>query len=586
MRIFTRLELASHPTAGGRHDLLLEGHWPSEPEAAQVAQVWSLDEAIDARHGWIDGAAAEYAEAIGTCHASGRDETNVAYLNALALRYYLVKLLRVVAFFDQVHRPTPGEAVESHLRAGQDEDYAELLKQVADAHAWELTTVWHPPRRAPAPAAPRGVPWRRWAAHAAQLNAGRLDIDHRERNDPDRRRVVLCGNPRVLDGVCKALLERGCQVWWLYEHFAARSWWRWRRHGARQLTCDAGGFQTPAFSESATTADLVCRGVNLAPAVDRWLAGVSAELGRRQSRVVQRIDGHFRALRPTHLVLDEDATPLKRAAVAIARRWGARSTVVEHGAPCGPFGFAPLAADEICVWGESTRRELVGWGVPPGRIHVTGWPGVERRWPRWMHLAKRRRATTPPTILLLATVAPCDGRPDTVTFHLTRQTHEALVDMACAAVGKIAGARLIVKLHPRAPDAGEWLQVLKRHPALRHRVVRSADLDTVVAGCDCVLSCASTAGIEAALAGAPVAQLLPAGSGDVLPAERWGLIGSARDACRLDSLLATALARGWKAVPRWDPDVLGDGHRPAVERIADIVLERSNCLGARLEVGG
>ena len=58
--------------------------------------------------------------------------------------------------------------------------------------------------------------------------------------------------------------------------------------------------------------------------------------------------------------------------MTIARHWGTRSTVVEHGAPCGPFGFAPLAADDICVLiytGGTT-------GKPKGvvhthRIHVT-----------------------------------------------------------------------------------------------------------------------------------------------------------------------------------------------------------------------
>ena len=370
-----------------------------------------------------------------------------------------------------------------------------------------------------------GVPWRRWAACA-----GRSALITPARNGSTRHRVVLCGNPHLLDGVCKGLLGRGCRVWWLHEQFAVRNWRRWRRHGVGQLTCESGDVRSRHFSDGAIAADLVCRGVDLAPAVDRWLARMSADAGGRQSSIVQRIDGHFRAIHPTQLVLDEDATPMKRAAVLVARHWGTRSTVVQHGAPCGPFGFVPLAADEICVWGETTRRALVDWGVPHQRIRVTGWPDVERRWTRWVRQASQRRERTAPTILLLATVPPRDSRPDTVEFHLTRETHEALVDMACAAVAKIAGARIIVKLHPRTRDDGALVDVLKKHPNLRHRLVRSTKLDSLIARCDCVLSCASTAGIEAALAGVPVVQLLPAGSGNVLPAEHWGLVGSARDA--------------------------------------------------------
>jgi len=570
MRIFARHELLGPWADAGEPAVLLEGPWPGGPFPARY---WSLDEAIDSRHRWIDRAAAEFAEAIGRSSAAGRDEANIAYLNALALRYYLVKLLRVVAFFDGVHRPPPGATIELHLQTGRDDVYAELLKQVAHAHSLHLRTEWHAAGSAPLPAQPRGAPWRRWAARAARSASCAP-----ARKGSARQRVVLCGNPHLLDGVCNELLERGCRVWWLHEQFAVRNWRRWRRHGVGQLTCEAGDVCPWHFTDGPLATDLVCRGVDLAPAVDRWLARAAADLWGRQLSTVQRIDGHFRALRPTRLVLDEDATPLKRAAVMIARHWGTRSTVVQHGAPCGPFGFAPLAADEICVWGEMTRRALVDWGVPRRRIRVTGWPDVERRWPRWARQASRRRARKSPTILLLATVPPRDSRPDTVEFHLTRETHEALVDMACAAVAKIAGARIIVKLHPRTHDARTLVDVLKKHPTLRHRLVRSTHLDSIIARCDCVLSCTSTAGIEAALAGAPVVQILPAGSGDVLPAENWGLVGSARDARRLDVLLGAALALGWSAAPRWNSDVLGDGRRPAVEQIVDAVLASAHSL--------
>jgi hypothetical protein len=165
-----------------------------------------------------------------------------------------------------------------------------------------------------------------------------------------------------------------------------------------------------------------------------------------------------------------------------------------------------------------------------------------------------------------------------VTFHLTRRTHDALVDMACSAVSKIAGARLIVKLHPRSQSAATFRRILEQYPALRCQLVRSTDLDSLLPRCDCVLSCASTAGIEAALAGKPVVQLLPVGSGGVLPAECWGLLGSARDVRELEVLLASILARRSSVRPLWNPNVLGNGLRPAVERIADAV---TNC-GSRI----
>ncbi|HEV3024345.1 MAG TPA: hypothetical protein VGX76_17840, partial [Pirellulales bacterium] len=385
MRVFARHELAGSVLADpaactGQPALLLEGSWP---DASPPAEHWSLDEAIDARHGWIDEAAAAHAETIGPTPAADDAEASFAYLNALSLRYYLVKLLRVVAFFDEVRPPKPQEAIELHLHSDRDEDYAALFEPMADAMAFDLRVHWHNVPVARPRSTPRDVPWRRWAARAQGPASAA-----RRQNDPHAPRVVLCGNPRLLDGVCRTLLERGCRVWWLYERFAARSWWRWRRHGVRQLTCDAGDLQPRRFNDGWTASAVICRGIDLSPAVDCWLARNAAEFGGRQSRWLVHIDGHFRAVRPTRLVLDEDATPLKRAALAIARRWGAQSTVVQHGAPCGPFGFAPLAADEICIWGESTRRQLATWGVANERIRVTGWPSVERRWQEWHKLSK------------------------------------------------------------------------------------------------------------------------------------------------------------------------------------------------------
>ena len=566
MDVFARWELAARCAAEGAPCLLLEGAWP-----VAAAERWSLDEAIDDRCRWIDRAAAELAEALG-----GASEISFAFLNALALRYYFVKLLRVVAFFDQAPRPNLAEKIRLHVARGRDEDYVDLFQGLARTHGFTCQVERHDaPKQTAAPAA-AAQGWRRWAARVDDTfpapAAGESD-----------QRIVLCGNPRLLDPVCEALVARGCRVWWMYERFAVRSWFRWRRAGVGQLVCDGGAERLYRYSDSGPACDLTVRGVDLAPAVERWLGRQAAKHGSAQSRLVARIDEHFRAVRPTGLILDEDATPLKRAAVALARRRQARSLVVQHGAPCGPFGFAPQAADGLCTWGAASREQLLHFGASPERVFVTGWPQFERR------ATPRPRRSLPPRnrrtkrILLLATMPPDDGRPDTVSFHLTRQTHEQMLDMACTAVARLPRARLTIKLHPRSGDDAVFRQALERHPALRGRIVRSPRLDRLIAESDCVLSCASTSGIEAALAGAPVVQLLPAGSGDILPADRWGLLGSARTLDELNVLLEAAMIRGWRT-----PAEIGRTHqcvcsrdpdRSAAERIVDVLLEGGEATG-------
>ena len=653
--------------------LLLEGSWP---DGESHARRWSLDDAIDSRFAWIDRGAAEHAARLAQPPEGLADDENratLAYLNELALRYFLVKLLRVVAFFDEVRRPARGEVWRLHLADHEDAVYAELFTALAERHGVELNLHWHGGpgprgrlmqagnRRAQGPELPASFSWRRWAAWAARFVSPRVP-----RSGQHAPRVILCGSPRILDPVCAELLARGCRVWWLYEEFAVRSWWKWRRQRVGQLICDGGASTSvgnalrgvpqssvdtvPPVSEhnrtdlgavgwaerseshhraarldevpcgqrwdslrsahptrASGTCEVTFRGVSLGEAITCWLLQQATKHSARQDHWLERIGGHFRAVQPTVLVVDEDATPFKRATIAVARQHGARSFVVQHGAPCGPFGFAPPAADEICVWGESTREQLVEWGVDDSKIYVTGWPGLTvcRERPPWrsvnVELTSRRPAAErhrgrslqipislqrPPRFLLLATVPPDDRRPDTVTFHLTSRSHAAMIDMACAAVSRFAGARLTIKLHPRSRDVRAFQRVLAGWPRLDVRLLRYGKIASLWAEADCVLSCASTAGIEAALAGAPVVQLLPGGSGDVLPADHWGLIGSARTLAELSPLIEAALVGGWRSAPGdWQKIAAETGLRAAAA-IADRVFGRGQHPPGDARCGG
>jgi hypothetical protein len=496
-----------------------------------------------------------------------------AWLDALDLRYVLLKWIRVVAYFTEVRPLRRDDQVELVAAAGRDEDYAELIGQLCRSAGAALRVRW----MGPAPECPSPFPpnsrWRRLAARLALAC----------RANPDAggygARVMLCGNRRILDPVCGELLARRARVWWLYDRFALRPWLRWRPRGAGQLFCNSSLGRRNRLGVGATPR-LDCRGVDLGPLVRAWLARRVETCGPRYNRLIEQIDAHFRHTRPGAVVLDEDATPMARAVVALARQHGATTWVVQHGAPCGRFGFAPLAADRILVWGRSSARQLIRWGVSPQRIHVTGSPWHDRLHqalaPARARAAARSQAgrrAHGPQILLLTTVPPRDERPDMVTHRLTRHTYAEMIRAAFGAVARLAGARLIVRLHPRAPNDPVVQSMLARFPSVRGRVVRRGSLVNWLGGNDCVLSCLSSAGVDATLAGAPVIQLLPQGSGDVLPHAEWGMAGTARTEAELDRLLAMVLdARYTLADRRWD-DVFGDFTRPAAARIADAVLE-------------
>ncbi|HVX11245.1 MAG TPA: hypothetical protein VHC22_08710 [Pirellulales bacterium] len=575
--VFARHALTGYGREECGAELLLEGSWPVPKRRSGR---WSLDDAIDARFARIDRIAMDLADRTGrtgefTPHVSpARQAATFPYINALALRYHLVKLLRVVVFFRDVRPLEKGELVELHLSSPEHEAYADLFGQMAAAQDARLVVHRHeapPTKRAHAR---RDLDWRRWAS---RLRTWQPPVG-KSQHDPGAPRVVLCGSPRILNPVCAELVSRGARVAWLYDRFAVRCWWSWRSSGVEQLVCDTGRPSASSFNDVWAGGPLAVDGLDLARPVDRWLTQRATELGRSQLLLIDRVESHFRNIRPTALVLDEDATPLKRIAVALARSHGARSTVVQHGAPCGPFGFLPPAADEIAVWGDTTRQQLETWGHPAERIRLVGWPGLRRQL-FGSAPAERAPTTQAKRFLLLATMPPRDERPDNVEFHLTSDSYAAMFDMVYRVLGQIDSATLTIKLHPR--DARQ-AQSIPLPPGwrddgrakLRVRIVQSADLASLVAASDCVLSCASTAGIEAALAGAPVVQILPAGSGNVLPAEDWGLLGSARTAEELTELVTQALERGWRQVSHPPQRVLVAHGRTAAARIVDGLVDR------------
>lgn len=223
--VFARREAIDRLPGGRQPAVLLEGCWP---DAESSPSRRSLDEAIDGRFAWIDRRASEIAASV-----AGDDPLSAAWLNALALRYYLVKLLRPIAFFSEVRPLGRADRVAFCGAASRDADYADLLAQLCRRQGAAFDARWLPSDRRDASAFPPNPWWRRGVGRLARALELPLELAS------PRPRVVLCGSPRVLDPVCRALLARGCSVWWLYDRFAVRSWLQWQSTGTRQLACDS-----------------------------------------------------------------------------------------------------------------------------------------------------------------------------------------------------------------------------------------------------------------------------------------------------------------------------------------------------------
>jgi hypothetical protein len=365
--------------------------------------------------------------------------------------------------------------------------------------------------------------------------------------------VVLCGNPALFDPLCEALIQVPAPVYLLAERFAFRSFARWRWRGVPLLDCsDAAATDNPAAfapddagpcrlngAGCAAAPPGTC-GIDLSAPVAEWLSRQSVRLRGPLRNAMRRIGEHLDRVQPGWLLVDEDATPFKRAAVALARERGIRTAVVQHGAPYVAFGFAPLAADYLFAWGESSRRQFQRWGVGDESIVVTGCPKHDA----WLARPCPRRPVGDGCrevhLLLLATLHHAPERPDLAGFHLTARTHADMVRWALEAIARRPGWRLTVKLHPRCADARFFRALIDSSAGVKNRVrlLKKGDVLALARQADAVLSCASSAGIEAMIAGRPVIQLMPRGSIDLVDPEQWGFAGTARSGKELDRLLS------------------------------------------------
>lgn len=555
LAIFARRQLVATEPRGPA--LLLEGDWPQHEQGAER---WSLDAAIDGRHAWIDREASRLAENAARGGGAWRGEgppsaAALADLLALKLRYYFVRLLRLAAFFHE--RAGDFRSARFVFESPRDDDYRLVLEQLLPGSVDAQRSV-----AVPQPISPPAVSaWRRGLSRlAAQIAPRRA-----------RRCVLLCGNPARLEAVADAFRAAGEQPWWLYDDFAVKAWLRrrilgegqlWRAHQAAPLaTSDVADLcrQLPS---------LASRGVELRDVVAKWLAREAAARGDWLSSVPNAVERHVSELRPRAVVLDQDATPLARALVRAARRRGIPSLVVQHGAPCVRFGFTPLSADRFCAWGEASRDTLIGWGVEADRIAVTGCVGLQPSVFRLQPSVTKREGRAP-RLLLLATVPPRDERPDAVEFHLTTRSYAEML-MAVAEVRERLGGELIVRLHPRGHECAALRELRRRGARL---APPGASLIEQVREADCVLSCASSAGSEAAQWGAPVLNLLPAGSADLFPADAWGLAGTARTAAELLALVERCLTDRAQPSRIASKAFYRDAHTTAAQRVVALAEE-------------
>jgi hypothetical protein len=414
---------------------------------------------------------------------------------------------------------------------------------------------------------------RRWLRTALQPLHAWTDRPRRARLGG--RRAIVCGDPRVLGAVCDELRRQGWRIAWLFDELAVRPWLQRRLGGVRQIVA-AGARLGPLVLPEFGRLRISFRGLELGPVAAHWLAERFQVVGRHFGAWQAAWREHLALEQPDVLIVDEDATPLKRLGVVAARSAGVPSLVVQHGLPCIRFGFAPLLADRFCAWRQPAAERLAAWGVEREQVIVTG--PTARPTPRWRGPGRGGALR----VALLATTPPRDERPDSLAFHLTHATHAEMLRVVFRAVAQLPRVELGVLLHPRTRDIAPFQAALAEFPEVPARLMRQGGDRWLATAC-CVVSCASSAGVEAARGGAPVVQLLPTGSADLAPAASWGLLATVRTVDELLPWLRRAIDAGLAAeaaraavpfVPR------AEAARRVAQAASELAARRAHGAGA------
>lgn len=234
-----------------------------------------------------------------------------------------------------------------------------------------------------------------------------------------------------------------------------------------------------------------------------------ASLGRQEDSYEREIKRIFTSLRPRLLVLPVDQFLPGGSACVVARQMGIRSLVLLHGAVSAYN--APLTADTMAVWGETSKDQMRALGVPEQRLKVLGSPRHDLL-PHSHDPAAQQR---------LRQRLGCDAKRILTFFsngndpyrNSQRAIEECAHWLTSAAERLKTAYNILVRLHPNEDGS------LYARCANLRVFKNDCDLGTTLAGSDIVAALCSTVLAEAVLYEKPVLQFY----GDGWPelADNW-----------------------------------------------------------------
>ncbi len=324
----------------------------------------------------------------------------------------------------------------------------------------------------------------------------------------------------------------------------------------------------------------------------------------RQIALIETFD-RLRSERDVGLVvLGCDNNHLERTLVGAARRAGIPSLQLAHGLN-GPVRIRiagemhTVYADEVAVYGERARRNLIASGNVPDRIHMTGAPAWDALYGPTARIdaaeARRRLGLDPhrPTVLFLPT---CWHGSSSIFGYNVQRFAETTKVLLGALRQRAPLAQLLIRPHPgerllskKTPaQTARWLREyeswIRAHHGVDARVIQDRKVEVIRASDVAITPGSSTVIPELMILERPVIRVrgwegddLYGETDGVQVVEREGLADALARALGDRAARDAMLAQQAAALP--DLNFKSDGR--ASERVVDLILAKLNASPAR-----
>lgn len=218
----------------------------------------------------------------------------------------------------------------------------------------------------------------------------------------------------------------------------------------------------------------------------------------RCAHIYTYIDGFARFLeraKPSCIVVDYEHYSTWAALIEVARKFGVPSLTLMHGEIYSAYGWTPLVSDMVAVWGESQKRQLVGFGVPSERIKVCGCPRLDTDLKvDEMKVRKRLGLDSEKPIVLLAM------NPILIEYRMK------ILSVFSEALLNLDSVQGVVRLHP-SERLDTYAPIVSRYSHIRILSAQEWTCEEAIAVARVIVNQDSGFGSDALVYGKPVIEI-------------------------------------------------------------------------------